>query len=123
MCHPSDIRGLLRAGEPTQTAVTGSWGTSNCGMFPEQTSCTTQVGWGQDSKASLGVVCDRVTPSDPWTCLCLENAVQTGTGTGVSDPLDPGLLRLCFSQDRLICFYANQSGVDCAAAISLRGAP
>ena len=116
LCHRGDIGGLVPAA-PAGGAYSGTMGTTNCywALENDGLECVAEVSWIDDPNVSLEISCARPDSGSDFDCSCSENGVETATTTLSQQHTTAELLELCWSEDKLSCFYANQHGDDCEA--------
>jgi hypothetical protein len=89
--------------------MSGSTGTSNCGMLPDLLSCETKMEQAIGAKQNWSLTCDRPnTDTQEWTCHCFENGVEIRQVTQVPGADAVSFDKLCWTASELACFNAGQ---------------
>jgi hypothetical protein len=127
-CQPSEIAELARTFDPEESwqvtwplAGYTTIGATSC-MEESESFDSTPEAWKVSCQSFIkprsnpdmiwGLTCDRPETASAWTCSCWEHGVEVQSQVrGEIRPTDPGMLRICWSADRLACFYAGD--LDC----------
>lgn len=97
---------------PQSPASLGTVSMTSCGMQENQLECKSSLAQGTDPLNSIWELsCTRadVTATE-WTCTCYEYGVEVATKVGTPTQTDVAMFGLCWSKERLSCFYSNATG-------------
>jgi hypothetical protein len=92
----------------------GTRGLSSCGMQEDQLTCRAALAQGTNTDPNQydwEMQCARASATaTEWTCKCFEYGVEVAEKTGVPRDWGAGILEICWSKERLSCFYSNTTG-------------
>jgi hypothetical protein len=112
-CGPEYLAALAKTySTPPNPVHAGTLGMTSCGMQDNQLECQSKLAQGIDpNNFTWTLTCQRESvTATVWTCECFENGVQVAENTGVPEQDNVDMTGLCWSRERLACFYANQTG-------------
>ena len=89
--------------------ISGSTGTSNCGMLPDLLSCETKMEQASGAKQNWSLTCERPTSdTKEWTCHCFENGIEVNQVTKAHGEDAVSYEKLCWTDAELACFNSGQ---------------